>query len=402
MKKRILTGLLALLLLFSGGTCASAKTILKLWDVSWNDVDKAFWQEHPELGYKDVSYHPFEEPLGQMLQKEPDVTLLRLYNDDLNRFIQAGLLADLSSSQAIVQTVSRMPAWLQELVTTDDGQILALPTSARMTPFYWYQDAWDAAGLTQDDVPQSYTELLDFLDEWARNPVKGVCAGRLWRWNTGTEKYNYMYWLTQWLVRSHEMQQRYAGEAVRFETPAFIELARRTRETGLALYKAEPRQKKRAGMLQLFHNSYCGYQPANNGLPHGMSHAIPMRLTNDQPKLQWVSVKVVFIRQGTPAFEEALLFVERLPQNQYWEGVISLYTDFAPGDYPFGRKTAHVDEGWLADYRDYDGVYVAYPLAHSETHKRSGISGPEKLMMQFFEGAISAETYARKLDELLQ
>lgn len=400
--KRIFIGLLAFILLFSGCATAETKSVLRLWDFTSNDVNRAFWLEHPELGYTNIAYNPFDDLLRQIEQTQPDALILNLWNDDLNRCIDAGLTADLSSSPAIAQAVSRMAPWIQALVTTEGGQILALPTGASVSPFYWYQDAWDAAGLTEEDVPQSYTELLDFLDAWARNPTKGVCASRLLRWHTGKEQYDYMYWLTELLLLSHEMQQRYAGEAVTFNTPEFIELARRSRETGEALYQAEPRQSKRGSMLQLFQSDIYGGEHANKGRPYGMSHTVPLRITSDQPKLSWLRVKVAFIRRGSPQFEEALLLLEQLLQTRHWQHDHILYMDFAPGDYPYeGGRTGRVDEGWLADYRGYDGAFVAYPLSFNESRDGEALSGKEKLMMRFFAGQITAEDFAQKLDELL-
>lgn len=400
--KRIFIGLLAFILLFSGCASAETKSVLRLWDFTSNDVNRAFWLEHPELGYTNIAYNPFDDLLRQIEQTQPDALLLSLWNDDLNRFVDAGLTADLSSSPG--DCAGRIPHGpLDSGARNHRRRPNSGPADgASVAPFYLYQDAWDAAGLTEEDVPQSYTELLDFLDKWARNPAKGVCASHLLRWHTGKEQYDYMYWLTELLLLSHEMQQRYAGEAVRFETPEFIELARRTRETGEALYQAEPRQSKRGSMLQLFQSDISGGEHANKGRPYGMSHTVPLRITRDQPKLAWLRVKVAFIRQGSPLFQEALLLLEQLLQTRHWQHDHILYMDFTPGDYPYeGGRTGHVDEGWLADYRGYDGAFVAYPLSFNESRDGEALSGKEKLMMRFFAGQITAEDFAQKLDELL-
>lgn len=395
-----------LLLMLVTAASARAEAKLRLWDV---EADRAFWRAHPEPAYESVWYDPFADTVEEIERVQPDVFLWRLYNDDLHRAMDAGLTAELSESPAIAEAVSNMMPWVRDAVTDGEGRLMALPVSARPWPFTWYQDAWDAAGLTVDDVPRSYEELLDFLDAWAENPAPGVCASRLVRWNTGQEKYNYMYWLTELLLLSHEMQQRHAGEAVCFSTPEFIELAARARETGLALYEAEPRQSRRKGMPQLFQSDIRVGEHANNGLPYGLSHSVPLRLRRDQPTLTYLSMEAVCVRNGSPLADEGLLLLEHLAQNGgveraktsfSWGRVYAMVTDFPAGDYPSeGGRTGHVDEGWLADYRAYDGEFVTYPTSFREAGNVE--TAKEKVMMRFFSGEIDAEAFARSLDELI-
>lgn len=66
--KRIFIGLLAFILLFSGCASAETKSVLRLWDFTSNDVNRAFWLEHPELGYTNIAYNPFDDLLRQIEQ----------------------------------------------------------------------------------------------------------------------------------------------------------------------------------------------------------------------------------------------------------------------------------------------------------------------------------------------
>jgi len=397
--------ILFLMLLTAASATAEAK--LRLWDV---EADKAFLRAHPEIACESVWYDPFADTVEEIERVQPDVLMWRLYRDDFGRAMDAGLTADLSESPVIAEAVSRMAPWVRAAVTDGDGRIMALPVSALPRPFTWYQDAWDAAGLTADDVPQSYEELLDFLDAWAESPAEGVCASRLVRWSTGRGAYDYMNWLMELLLLSHEMQQRYAGEAVCFSTPEFIELAARARETGLALYEAEPRRDRRKAMLQLFQSDIAGGEHANNGLPYGLSHSVPLRLRRDQPALTYLSVKAVCVRSGSPLLDEGLLLLEHLAESggveraktsfSWWHSY-ALYMDFPAGDYPReGGGTGHVDAGWLEDYRAYDGEFVTFPTAFQQAGNVE--MEKEKAMTRFFAGEISAGELARSLDELIR
>ena len=400
--KRIVSLMIVLVLAITEIAFATESEPMKLWEV---DVDRTFWREHPEIEHEDIFYDPWADLVLGVEETSPDVILVRLYNDEIQPLKNAKMMADLSGSATISEAVARMPEWIQQLAKSDEGQIVLLPVTTLIRPFYWYQDAWDAAGLTEADIPQSYSELLGFLDKWVdrieENPEKNVCVSRLVRWNTGTEKYNYMYWLMDLLLTSHEMQQRYAGDKVSFYTPEFIELAEHTRTTGLALYKAEPRQKKRSEMLQLFQNDIHGGEHANNGREYGLSHSVPLRITNDQPKLTLASVEVAFIREGSSYFNEGILVLESL-MNKEWFYQYALYSNFIPGDHPYknSNRTGHVDAGWLNDYHNYDGHFVTYPSAFERT--RDGSIVKEGLMMEFFSGKITSEEFAQKLDEAIR
>ena len=398
--KRWIAMLAALLLAFAAvtalpGARAENRGSIRLIDIGPTD----YWKQNG-IAKKDVSYDPWGDSL-QLLQGEDaaDLMVLRTYNDDFAAFADAGLLADLSQSEVIREAVSRMTPAMQALITTDDGRILAVPHSHHERPFFWFEDAWNAAGLTAQDVPQSYTGLLDFLDGWIarieQEPEKNVCVSRLLRWNTGKEQYNYCWWLMETLIMSWELQQRYAGEPVHFDDPQFVALAERSREIALALYKAEPRQKKRENMMQLFQNDIRGGEFANNSRDYGFSHTVPLRVTDEQPELMSVSCDLYVVREGSPWLAEAIGFLESELQNANWRRVYSLYTDFEAGVYDGYTIT----QGWLNDARAYDGQRVYYPYAFYGP--RGAENGKESLMMKFFEGTVSAQEMAAGFDRLI-
>ena len=382
-------------LVFPIGALADSRAPIRLVDIG----PRTYWSENG-IKKTDLSYDPWGDRT-QLLQGDgaADLMVLRTYNDDFTAYVDAGLLADLSGSEFIRETVSRMAPSARAFITADDGRILAVPHMHGENPFYWFQDAWDAAGLTEADVPQSYEGLLDFLDMWleriAATPETNVCVSRLLRWNTGTERYNYCWWLLETLLMSWEMQQQYAGEAVHFDTPQFVALAERTREIALALYDAEPRQRKRENMMQLFQNDIRGGEYANNGRDYGFSHTIPMRVTDDQPALMAMSMELYVVREGSAWLSEASGFLESELADDNWRWDYTLYTDFDPNSYP----ESGIKQGWIDDYQSYEGTMVYYPevfygTRHAETSK-------ESLMMKFFEGKVSAQGLASGLDDII-
>ena len=392
-KTRILALLLALLSAFpTGGTAQERQPLRTL------DVDKTQGLREAGIPTKNVLYDPWGD-LGELLQSGNAPDLLGFYtvNNELAPLYEAGLLADLSENEEISQAVERMTRWARQLVTTPDGQIFAMPVRHSVMPFCWNQDAWDAAGLAEEDAPRSYTELLDFLERWCgrveQSPEKDICVSALRTWNAGAEKYHYCWWLMEMLLDCWELQCRYAGEKVVFDTPEFAELSARTVETALRLYKAEPSERKRQKMKEVFTNGLRG--GSGFGMEEGLSHAVPMRITSGQPMLVKADALLWCVRSGSAWYTEAAEFIAHSLESYGKQDVCTVYGDFPAGTY----GPATVTQKWLDDYRAYEGelVYFAsvfYQSQNSETDK-------ESLMMKLFQGKISAEAFARMLDELL-
>ncbi|MEG1891231.1 MAG: extracellular solute-binding protein [Clostridia bacterium] len=323
----------------------------------------------------------------------PDLFGLYTCNENFEIYKSSGVLADLSGSRVIRNAVTRMRPETQRLLTTKDGKIIGFPNIHMLRPLYWDQEAWDAVGLTAADVPQSFTELLDFLENWvdrvAMSPEKAVCISDLRYYDTGKEE-DYSAWLVNLLLITWETQQRYAGEDVAFHIPEFITLAERVRVVGQKLYQTEPSPKKRQKMLQLFYNETLeSRSPAFGGRNYGLSHAIPLRITVDQPALLRANANIQCVRAGSEWLDEAIGYIEDDMNRMNQAFCYSLYMDFTPGKY----GAWSVSEGWMKDFSSYDGMIV-YLVDGYDPQK-------EKLVRPFAKGEITAQQLAEGLDKPL-
>ena len=393
--RRLACALTALLLLTSS-VLAEKRTLC----IAQGDVPAGFKADHPEVSIKQLSYSSRTTEMDLLMKDGLDAAVLYSGSLDMDALKAAGVLYDLSESTIIREAVSRMHPDVQRYVIDDAGRIVALPYSLYDPSFYWLQSAWDAAGLTEDDVPQSYTELLDFLEKWmartAEHPEKKICVSRLWGAEmTGVEKYYHLTWLMDLLRFCWETQQRYAGLPVNYDDPAFVALAERTREIGTALYKSEPRYKKRQKMQELFRSDLSGGPYANDGLEYGVSHALPLRITRDQPKLLRADATLWLVRADTQNPEDALALLEAVCKGDtYRIHQYGLYADYQPGEFPIrGRKEPlKVSQGWLDDWNHFDGTIVLYPFAWAWN---------DKPVLKFFEGKLSAADFAASLNGLV-
>lgn len=327
-------------------------------------------------------------------ENAPDLFGFQTSRDDFAAAKAAGLLADLGGSGMIREWTERLRPDIQSLVTTGDGKIVGLAEYAFLLPLYWRQDAWDAAGLTAADVPQSYTELLDFLERWitriGETPDPAVCIADTRAFAPGGP--GYVRWLLDLLISTWEMQQYHAGEPLDFNTPVFVALLERTRELGLRLDAAEPNGKKRQATLPLFEN-YSGGERYNAGRSYGLSHTVPFRITADQPALMRATATISVVRAGSP-WTDAIIgrleygLASRAPRG---EGNADLLTDVRPRTHnpEQAGSPATVTAGYLADLDSYAGTICFAPMLTIEMY--------EAALAQFVSGQLPAQALAEQI-----
>lgn len=330
MIKKLLPLLLALCLIILP---ASAET-LKLYYGS-EQVSETFRQTHPNLSlvpHSGTDYNNSYQMLAALLTQEFDYDLFKLGTDRYNahQIMDKGYCADLSGSQVISEAVSKLhPAIAAQI--RRDGKIYAFPDTIFFHLHMIDPQGWAAAGMREQDVPGSYSELLDFLESWCgrveAQPEADIRV--ISRWDESLYgPASYTEWLVELLVQSHLMQSEYAGLPLRFDDERFYNLLVRTKEVGEALYQAEPRPNAE---YQLIQESGGGIWPDKAG-----AHLISMRLDDSQPKLiqATISQTAVYARSQNQALATQMLedLISQKPREDSKQAArqTMLYADAQP------------------------------------------------------------------------
>ena len=198
--------------------------------------------------------------------------------------MKKGYCVDLSESAVIRDAISRMHPLIARQAMAG-GKIFAVPS--RIAFFYMQinQEGWEAAGLTEEDIPDSFPAFLDFLERWCDR----VDASReqnihvMLSWDAELyDEYSYTAWLTNLLIDSYIMQVQFAGEPLRFSDPGLSALLERCKVVGTRIYDVEPAMDlsgARPGDYTLFE---WGLQSA---WPQKAAHILCFRLNDTQPKI---------------------------------------------------------------------------------------------------------------------
>ena len=344
-----------------------------------------YWTENG-IRVSTPDYHGKTDAELLQLANPPDVYSTSTGDCDLRALKAAGLLADLSESTLLREAVGRMRPEIQSLLMDEEGHICAVPRYVMSEPIYWHQEAWDAARLTAEDVPQNYTELLDFAERWAKRvqeqPEKDVCFTDT-RFFGGSAAYAYTRWLTDILISTWEMQAYEAGAPLDFDTTEFLALLKRTQQVSELLYEAEPNQRECSQRLSLFWNQNGNANDEeryNGGRDDGLSHTMPFRVTTDQPVLMRASVGITMVCAGSELTDAAIGYLERYLTPEHVKMSVEMYSEVAENASIYQGS---ISAGWLKDRNDYAGIFSFAPRRTSLLY--------EETLMAFFKGKLSAE-----------
>lgn len=271
----------------------------------------SFIQAFPRVSFKmDDTWHDSTDALIRALESaNPRFDLFSADHDlDIRQLVDAGLCADLSGSVAIRETVGRMWTPIQELVTRG-GKIYGLPEAVLLSSFGWCEDAWRAAGLEDTPPPTSYLELLDFLEMWVariqKAPEPGIRINSMFDESLYNQR-SYVKNLLTVLMDCYTLPALREGRRPKFDTPEFRTLLDRTVNVGQALFAAEPPASE--GNLQLFENNLEGFGII--GIKDGYSHAMPLRISADQPVLYKAGIRMLCMGADSGHSELATAYLE--------------------------------------------------------------------------------------------
>lgn len=97
-----------------------------------------------------------------------DVLMLYMQSGAFGILRDKGYCVDLSSSEVLMEAVSAMyPQMVKDLLK--DGKLYAVPASMGVYVDYaYYPSVLEAVGLSEEDLPTTWKEMLDFIERWEK------------------------------------------------------------------------------------------------------------------------------------------------------------------------------------------------------------------------------------------
>ena len=330
---------------------------------------------------------------------------------------QSGYLCKFKPSPEMLAEYEEMPRIVKELlspmIVADDGSFYGYPDHINAEAImFWVPDAWSASPFKNITPPQSFSELLDFLEIYLNTPHDGFC----FYYDVWGDNHPEQDWIDR-LMECWTIQKRSAGEEVRFDDPEFVSFAERTRDLAVKLAKKEPNKKKQKGR-QLFTLHYLG-NTENGKDTFSWENMIPWRITPNQDPLVNLTLRIICIHANSPICNRASELMDVIVDHRkdlyhgekHYIKYLFINPDWidVPDENRITMKTAGKKHGYLCMTQGYvdsirDMHQYAVPCSVNEIYLDDlpyrYFQRQYKLERSFIKGDITAEDFATQLVRL--
>lgn len=418
---------------------------------TWDEGFQTFQKKNPNLNYvwSEDYYENTAVLAGKLLTHElqSDVLGLSTTNIDIRQVAAKGYFLNLSNSQVIRDIVNQMLPAVSAAVVKDD-QIYALPYYVAFDYWEVSEEGWEAAGLSIEEIPQSFPSFLTFIDMWCdRIESEPEPSIHIWNGWDGTvyDSFSYTFLLTEMLINSAAMQMEATGGSLSFQSEEIAVLLERVKETGRRIYELEPAIQASDSVM-----GYSLFNPVTRPIwPENSDLIVSMRLNDDQPKFVKAIVMYLAVNSATASPAACVELVEDMAATLAYDMKPYLFIDGEPAQKPnydellasakknvtdteaqlkdtqldmYVRDALEEDlasyqivlentekdaaryavsPGQLADYRQHSSdLYVATPGVF--TPGTDAYANVRSLGQRFAEGQLTTEQFLQQLNRMVQ
>ena len=282
--------------------CAESVTVHALVNLP-KSVKLTFEQEHPGVKLADdVAYIDAvsaDQLIGQFLTGTCNLDLFTVNTAyfDVKQLMRKGYCLDLSDEPELAAQVQQMWPMIAEQLMVD-GKLYAVPVVSQFNCVMAQQETFERLGFDETDVPQTFSELLDFLEAWIiRMEDEPENIGVFGAWDEEyyrTHKEAYAIQLTTMLLEQVMLQCQYAKKDIHFDMEELPALLERAREIGLSLHEIEPVYINGRPILFDIYASFDFWSDAEQW-------QVGLKLHENQPKLVEGSLALAMGRADTQA-----------------------------------------------------------------------------------------------------
>ena len=312
---------------------------------SFDQAARAFSSKYPDvpLSYASVK-SKYDDGWAEALKTQEDgetIDVIALHTaTDGNVFRtlkEGGQLLDLSGNADIMAYVDALYPPFRELVTTEDGKIVAVPVSTQSyTGFFVNRRAMQEMGLTVEDMPTNLVDMVAFLNRWNAEFAQKYSNYACIEYTENTRWYMLDLMIEMWISYCQATDQ-----PLHFDDPVFREMMAaletlETANTDASMKETNPEVSDyKTGLF------WMRCQLVGNWASYMEDYSdrifIPLTLTEDTPFVACIdNVELWTVNAATESAEFAMKFVneEIASVNDKYRHVL-LTTETEPVDNPY-------------------------------------------------------------------
>jgi ABC-type glycerol-3-phosphate transport system substrate-binding protein len=258
-----------------------------------------------------------------------DIYTMSVSSSQYSALFERGYMAELEGSEKLSTAITSMYSGLQSAVTKN-GHIYALPLRIYGSSMGYNTKALEKLGMTEDDLPTTWSEFFDFLDELPSKLTDG-CGVRAFENYYSQDEikgqlFTELFDDYQYYLNNNDVQYS-------FNTSLFKSLIERIDQVDYdALGVAEQTYDEETGEWlggDYSDDIYLFETYVTTTLQSGEGYNKPMMLTIDEnaQKALNVSMYVAFINPFSEHIDEAIAYLETMAENLDTESLYNFYAD---------------------------------------------------------------------------
>ncbi|MBQ8555716.1 MAG: extracellular solute-binding protein [Clostridia bacterium] len=271
---------------------------------------QGFTRAHPDIPVEIISSAASMEvsELTQQMLTGDDQSA-DIYMVSMNSLYKAlrdkGYCIDLSQSEIIAKTIGSFYPNMTSQLYREDGALVAFPADINICDWGYYPAALEELGMTEEDLPSNYMELMDMIASWPEDAEIHLFDGAVNRF-------------ILFVKIRYDQRGRCAaaGIPLTFDTPAFRQLLQRLDEISPILEerfaKAPAVSRSAGGVTNALLTTNALWLPGDRFMSDK-----PLLLSNVEGERPCtvLQMNVYIINPYSPLKEEAMTFLEYAAEN---------------------------------------------------------------------------------------
>ena len=366
------------------------------------DAEAAFSEAHPDVEIIEKYSNGITFDAA-----EADIYILDVSSNDYSYAMENGITASLSESPAIAGEVNAMYPWIRELAE-QDGSVIAFPVHfTATTDFCYYPYGFEAAGLSEEDVPVTWMEFLKFLQDApaiiAENDGMAVFPTK-YGYNEVREE------IFRSMIGGYIMHQHTTGQPIDFNTPLLRELIAEFEKIDFsALGMPEEGEWKIYGATEVLFTLRGEVSPYVNSYD-GSESALPLAFDTETHAYIPAELYVAIISPDSENAELAMEYLEYAAASapemlriylspDYNEPVLmEMYRDDTEGNFendPFAWDASAESIAWYRSMADSIVVTTDFGINESNLYMIYDV------VVRYLEGSLTAEEFLTEANRTL-
>ncbi len=301
-----------------------------------NDVVRAYTANHKEVAVQVTESAWDAETITQRMltaSDAADIYAVSLSGGLFTSLRDKGYCVELSGNQKLLDFVTPMyPSLTKEYFR--DGKLYALPAefnaSANMA---YYPSVLEELGLTEDDLPKTWLEMMDFIQRWDTE-IGPDCDDE---YALFQNDYDIFSMLFGYILQDAMMTCDVQGDPIRLGSPETVALLKRMEELRPLLKRMSRNPDETGGVVvygggsdsmpEALIANYCDLTPSDNRMSsRGNYREVPLPLTIAEggPVVYQANITLYLVNPNSKNQEEAMAFLEYLTENMDDTSVIAL------------------------------------------------------------------------------